>query len=849
MARGLWCLCLILTLSIAGSRRPAVARTIDADPWWGTEEAREIRKEAEQFRAAKNFAAAEAVDLRGYNLAVSRRDDAASFVYLTAIGGAQLYQYQYRSALDAFLLARDLAERLKDPVAQGIVAFNLSSLYLQTWDLESAVAAAEAGIARLGTDPKSSYRLPLLLHVGRIHKMLGDGTAAAFFAQAVEESRRQGDVPQEARAWDLLGEERLRERELEQAEANFGEALRLRLLWDHADLAFSQARLGAVKLALGEWESAARFTDRALALDERGPKGLPRYLLLHQRGEIRRAQGDLAGALTDFTTSLDQSGLWRNQLMPTRQTLIAANAELEKRIFQSFIESAASAGLRHDSRLAGESFQAAESNRAVSLRESQSVSQAWRAKISPEYWKTLAELREVESQNERSGTRRGELRLALAEMEAKAGIGFATNNYENFRGQSSLIHFQQGLGASELFLSFYLGDAESYLWVVSRNSLSIHRLPAAGQIRSTVEKFREAVRRGVTSGATVSLGASPEIQNGSETEQLGRQIYASWFGELSREESAKSDWVLSLDGATFRMPFAALPSGAPKGEARGVRSERMKYLVEQHSLRAVPGALWLMENLISASRGQPESAGDDRLAGRFLGVGDPIYNTADSRWIAEQSRHGTSGSWFAFGGTPRPNGQWNRLAGSATEVEASARSWTGVSGATLLTGRDARRDRFLKAAAQHPAIIHLATHVYTPGNAAGAADAMIAFGLDESGRSEGLSTSEVGMLDVAGAVVAMSGCDSGLGDIKPGAGLIGLTRGWQMAGARAVIATSWPVGDTQGDLFAALYRHLETASPSEALRRSQVEMIHSGTWRSSPAYWASYWLTGGGHHQ
>jgi CHAT domain-containing protein len=92
----------------------------------------------------------------------------------------------------------------------------------------------------------------------------------------------------------------------------------------------------------------------------------------------------------------------------------------------------------------------------------------------------------------------------------------------------------------------------------------------------------------------------------------------------------------------------------------------------------------------------------------------------------------------------------------------------------------------------------------------------------------------------------MTGCESGEGEIQAGAGLLGLTRAWQMAGARAVIATGWPVSDTNGELFAAFYRHLRDVPPAEALRRSQVEMIYSGTWRSAPGYWASYQVSGGG---
>jgi CHAT domain-containing protein len=226
--------------------------------------------------------------------------------------------------------------------------------------------------------------------------------------------------------------------------------------------------------------------------------------------------------------------------------------------------------------------------------------------------------------------------------------------------------------------------------------------------------------------------------------------------------------------------------------------------------------------------------------------------------------------WFAYAGTEPLSGQLSRLVGSASEVEASARSWTegsvpvaaagslsagtGSTTASLLEGASARRDRFLEMAAHRPAIVHLATHILMPvsssspggGITAGPkGEGMIAFGLGSGGGVEALSTSEIGMLDVPGAVVTMTGCASGGGDIRAGAGLLGLTRAWQLAGARAVIATAWPVEDTTGELFAAFYRHLRSAPPPEALRRSQVEMLRSGTWRSAAGYWASYQITGG----
>jgi CHAT domain-containing protein len=92
----------------------------------------------------------------------------------------------------------------------------------------------------------------------------------------------------------------------------------------------------------------------------------------------------------------------------------------------------------------------------------------------------------------------------------------------------------------------------------------------------------------------------------------------------------------------------------------------------------------------------------------------------------------------------------------------------------------------------------------------------------------------------------MTGCATATGDILPGIGLLGLSQAWMMAGARAVLATNWPVPDANGDLIPAFYQNLRGTSAAEALRRSQAELIHSGTWQASPSYWAAFQVIGGG---
>ncbi len=833
------CLCLILTLWMAGSGRPAIDRTVASDPWWGTKEARDIETLADGYRAARDFAAVEAVDQRGYQRSLQRRDDRAAFAYLTGMGAARLLQHRYRDAFEVLLRARQIALRLGDRASVAAVAVNLSSLYLQTWDLESALRAAEEGLSADTPSRRTYYRLPLILQLGKLHQMLGDGRAAGFFLAAIEEARVQNNAGQEARAWDVLGEERLRIGEVDLAERDAEEAFRLRRSAAPLDLPWSYARLGAVKLAQGDLDPAERFTDRAIAASDAGASvGFPRYLLMQQRGEIRLAHHDRAGALRDFSAAVDGAGLWRQGGLPARSSLVAANVGVETRVFRSYIETAAAEALRsHSNELAQESFEAAELNRSASMRDSLALRETWRRKLPLEYWQAAAQLR-AEQRPERTA----QLELALTEMEAKAGLQEFSNNIENFRGQDSLIDFRRGLSNSAVFLSLYLGEKESYLWAVTQNSLSIHRLPAAQEIRSEIRKFRRAIR-----GASSSDRPNPGAEARSESdaaEVTGGRLYTVLFGQLSKEEAAKPEWLLSLDDELFELPFPALVTGRQGGG--------LEYLVENHSVQVVPGALALMGDLTGASRARRGGA-EPRNRARaerdwFLGVGDPIYNSADPRW---------SGGWFGtltqysmltwFSGTPRL--QLNRLVGSGAEVGSSARSWTGDRGesdnfAKILTGADARRDQFLELAAGKPAVIHLATHVIAR-QMGGQKREQVAFGIDPSGAIETLSATDVAAIDASGAVIAMTGCASGAGDIEPGAGLLGLTRAWQVAGARAVIATGWPVSDTSGGLFEIFYRNLRSESPAEAMRRSQVEMIHSGSWRSNPSYWAAYGVSAG----
>ncbi len=838
-------LCLILTLWMAGSRSPTVIppRSPDSSPWWD-QASLKIQQNALRLRKAGDFRAADALYQEGYREAVRRGDRLASIRYLMSAGGCELLAFQYRAALASFLRARDLANMAEDHADLGAIAVNLSSLYLEMWDLSSANRAAEEGLrqtallagdvtrgaARSATRSANrqtvgSYFKPhLLVQLGRIHSALGDGQADSYFAAGIEAARASGDFALEAMAWDQQGAEHLAAGRLPEAESRFLEAFRLPRLFRPGELGWSYGHLGALAFARQDFRIAEHFTQLAFDDARRGAPAWPEYLLLQQEGRIRLARGEVRAALHYFSLALDATAEWRIQVLPARSSLISANVALEQQIFDSFIQLAAQHALQTGNPdWTARAFQAVEINRAASLRESLALANIWREKLAPEYWETLAQLGAEEARR-RGGAGMGaananRLRLKLTEMEAAAGIGLQVKKVENFRSRISLIHFQEGLRSSELLLSFELGEKESYLWAVSRSSLRLYRLAAKRDIAKSVQTFREAIPAG-----------------GAEAVRQGRQLYQQLFGQLKPHEIQKPAWLLSLDGALFNVPFAALVTG---------QGANPVYLVDTHTLQTVSGALLLNAAADSASRGR-------RRRGEFLGVGDPIYNQVDPRWRGPVSARSSTG-------------QLQRLVGSRNEVESSAKTWVAGGGAAVvLQGPEAKRDAFLGRLEQRPAVIHLATHVLFP--AASPEQGLIAFSLGDSSvggsrngdstnvgspriaaEPEFLTTSEIAGLRVPGALVVMTGCATGSGEAQAGAGLLGLTRAWLMAGASTVISTTWPVEDNSGGIFAHFYFYLRDHSAAEALQLSQREAAHSRTGRQGPESWASYQVTGGIH--
>jgi len=120
--------------------------------------------------------------------------------------------------------------------------------------------------------------------------------------------------------------------------------------------------------------------------------------------------------------------------------------------------------------------------------------------------------------------------------------------------------------------------------------------------------------------------------------------------------------------------------------------------------------------------------------------------------------------------------------------------------------------------------------------------------VDQNGQQENgyLLLEDIFNLSFNADLVVLSACQTGLGEVVQGEGLVGLTRGFMYAGTPRVVTSLWEVPDTEtATLMSKFYTKMlqQNLRPSEALRSAQLEMFRSKSW-FAPYFWGAFTLQG-----
>ncbi len=158
----------------------------------------------------------------------------------------------------------------------------------------------------------------------------------------------------------------------------------------------------------------------------------------------------------------------------------------------------------------------------------------------------------------------------------------------------------------------------------------------------------------------------------------------------------------------------------------------------------------------------------------------------------------------------------------------------------LLTGAAAHEQALKSAPLARYGVLHLATHALVDAAHPQRSAILLAASANDDGL---LQVREILDLPLAGQLVVLASCRSATGTWLPGEGIMGLARGFFVAGAAGVVGSLWPVRDDHArTFFEHFYPALASgASAGAAVRQARAAMFDDG-WPASA--WAAFTLIG-----
>ena len=100
-------------------------------------------------------------------------------------------------------------------------------------------------------------------------------------------------------------------------------------------------------------------------------------------------------------------------------------------------------------------------------------------------------------------------------------------------------------------------------------------------------------------------------------------------------------------------------------------------------------------------------------------------------------------------------------------------------------------------------------------------------------------------------LVALTACETDIGETRTEEGVYGLRRSFALAGAKNLLISLWPASDKSAiNQITTFYKHLANMPPVKALRRAQLDAIsylkkiYNGA--APPVLWAPFMLQGAG---
>jgi CHAT domain-containing protein/Tfp pilus assembly protein PilF len=374
---------------------------------------------------------------------------------------------------------------------------------------------------------------------------------------------------------------------------------------------------------------------------------------------------------------------------------------------------------------------------------------------------------------------------------------------------------------STTLLEYFVGDSSVYIFTLNQTDYQVIEVDKDSTFNDLINQMRKGLYASFTSKDSTDL---PYRENPTfAAEQYAAAAYNLYQILVAPvEDQLKAKVIIIPDGVLGYIPFQALLKEKPSA---AYRYHTHHYFGNDHRISYSYSATLLKE--------MRDKQHKDPAPKSLLAVA-PYYDGTeyllDSLYNEEMKALGIDISLATREG-------FETLENSGPEAKAISELWQG----DMLINDQATEQNFTDMAGQYRQL-HLATH--GKANDRVGEYAFLAFSeIPDSIENELLYVKDIYNLSLNADLVVLSACETGIGELQRGEGIVSLARAFAYAGAKSIFTTLWSVNDAKTkDLMLHFHRQLKAGDEKDvALWKAQQQYLqkHKGQ-AAHPYYWAGF---------
>ncbi len=377
-------------------------------------------------------------------------------------------------------------------------------------------------------------------------------------------------------------------------------------------------------------------------------------------------------------------------------------------------------------------------------------------------------------------------------------------NYETIH--SDIV--QEKLTENQAFLEYVEMDTSIYLLTVTKHQKHILRIERDSILIGHVTEFHKSFDPD-------SFMQEPETGLKKYT-QSARYLYEKLLEPVLNQFPESIDHLILVpDGKMASLPWELLITEDP---GQTMDYEALPYLIKRFTVSYAYSATLLFQDLYQTNRDHNKT---------MLAFAPSYPEVFDSTSYASVKA--------TFRNALAPL-KWNKK-----EVETISKNING----NYYSAGAATESQFKKEAGHHR-ILHLSMHALIDHEDPMLSKLVFSQGADslEDGM---LHTYELYNMDLSAEMVVLSACETGIGELSRGEGVMSLGRAFSYAGCPSVVMSHWSVDDeSTAQLMASFYEYIaDGQSKAVALRKAKLDFLESAVGlKKHPFYWGGFVVMG-----